>query len=152
MTDDWKQLDVRHLAEHFDRTIRGGQLLEEGGGILEAAHGLGQQPVEPAGIFGFGLSHVAQAHLEVFAIGVHGTHHHFVSKDKFQIDSVSRNLDHAIAAGHAGKYQEAILAKALHTCEDDPGVAGRFEDQIEWPDFFSTFYDRYFLGYQIPRP
>ena len=47
------------------------------------------------GVFGFGLSHVAHAALEILPAGVDRTHHHLVSQDEIEIDLVGRHLQRA---------------------------------------------------------
>ena len=87
----------------------------------------------------------------MLAAGVHRAHHDLVAQDKFQIDAVSRHLNHAVSAGDAGKYEHTILAKRLHAVEHNTGVAGGLKNQVKGPKFLPTFDDRHLLCNQISR-
>ena len=74
-----------------------------------------QETLQPSG--GFSVCHVADAHLEVFAIGIHRPYHDPISKDEAQIDLVAGDPYLSVSSCYAGKHQDAIPAKNLHPVE-----------------------------------
>src|SRR5262249_52288936 len=93
-------LSLGHLAEHLDCAVRVSELREQLLIILKAADRMSEQAREPARIFGLRLSEIFHAHLKVLAICIHGPDHDFVTKHKFKIDLVRRDLYFAIATGN----------------------------------------------------
>jgi hypothetical protein len=48
--------------------------------VVIALHRIREQALEPDAIFGLGLRQIFHARLEVFAIRIHGAHHHFIAE------------------------------------------------------------------------
>src|SRR5215510_15928653 len=91
-----------NFAEHLDGALGGGELLEQLGPVLQAAHGVGEQPFHPSWIGGLGVSQVANSHFEVLAPGVDRSDHHFVATHKVGVDSIRGNSDSRVRSAHAG--------------------------------------------------
>src|SRR5437773_8585317 len=97
-----------------------------------------EQLLQPASILRLSLREVAYAHLEVFPVGVHRANHHLVTKHKLQVDLVCRYFDRAVAAGHAGKDEYAVLTQCLHALEHHRREPCGLEDDIEGPRLLRT--------------
>jgi hypothetical protein len=69
---------------------------------------MGQQSLQPARKLGLGDGHVADAGLEVFAVGVHGPDHDLVAEDEVEVQCVGRHLDAPRPPGHAGQHDDAV--------------------------------------------
>src|SRR5262249_7458592 len=128
---DGSGLKLCYFTENLDGSVRVGEFLEKLGIILQASNRIREQEVQPARIFCLGLRHVPHTHLEVFTVGVNGPNHDLVAKYKFEVDSISRYVNHAIAAGYARQHQDTVLTKCLHAVKDHSGIACRLKNQIE---------------------
>src|SRR6185369_5208320 len=73
-------LQVSDLAKDLYRAVRVRELRKQFLITLETAHRMREQPRKPAGIFGLRLCQVLHAELEVFAVCIHGSDHHFVAQ------------------------------------------------------------------------
>src|SRR5437899_9006841 len=104
-----------NLAEHLDRTLGRGELVEELAVVLESLHGMREEPREPPRILRLGLRHVADAQLEVLAVRVDRADHDLVAEHEFEIDLVGGHFHLAVATGYAGEDKHAVLAESLET-------------------------------------
>src|SRR3974390_52266 len=120
-----------HFAIHLNSAVWRCQLGEQLSVVIEPFHRVSQKLAQPSRIPCFRLSHVTHTHFEVFPIGVHGSDHNLVAENKFEIDPISRNFDHLVAACDTCEHQHSVLAKCLHAVEDHPGITCSFKDEIE---------------------
>src|ERR1051326_6277332 len=140
-----------HFAEHFDRAVWIRELRKQLLIVLQTTHRMRQQTRQPAGIFRLRLSEVLNTHLKVFAICIHGPHHHFITKHEVEIDLVGRYLNFAIATRNTRQNQHAILSQRLHAVENDRRETGGFEDDVEWPILRRAFENRNIVRRLIRR-
>src|SRR4029077_21231975 len=70
MIPPWK-LELRDFAVHLDGAFDVGAFVEKFRVVFKPINRVSEQPLQPAGIFRFGLRHVTHSHLEVFAVRIH---------------------------------------------------------------------------------
>ena len=97
-------------------------------------------------LIGLGLGKIFNSQLEVFAIGIHRSNHHFVAEHKLEIDLVCRDLDLAVATGDARQHQHPILSERPHALENYGRETGRFKDDVERSMFLRTIENREFVS------
>src|SRR5690349_11093191 len=94
-------LKFRYFTEHLDRAVGIDEFVEKLAVIVPSANGVSEQPIQPTGVFRFGLRHIANTGFEIFAISIHRADHDLVSKHEFDIDAICGHLDHVLTSRHA---------------------------------------------------
>src|SRR6266478_7459473 len=92
---------LRYLTIDLDCTFRACQGFEELFVILKTLDGMSQKPRQPAGIFGFSLGQVFNAHFEILAVSVDGANHDLVPQHKSKVQLVGRNFNATVASCNA---------------------------------------------------
>src|SRR5215469_1814473 len=141
-----------NFAEDLDSSVWRCQLVEQLSVIVEPIHWIRQKLAQPSRILCLRLSHVTHAHFEIFPIGVHSSDHNLVAEDKFEVDPVSRNFDHLVAACDTCEHQHSVLAERLHAVENYSGIACPLENEIERAEFSGRIDDRCVGGRHISCP